>query len=296
MHDLDFTTLAKWVPDKNLLRQTFQSAACNSPATRFAASIQHLHSLITVPGFCFMAGEEWGISVVRAMNETGISNPDDKAVQQRASQIWDEYDLGGFDASRIDHFYEATGNAVTMATLPGRENTHSALHNFLKTLIVQAWGAIEVLAEELWKESLLQKPSLDTQTSWTNTERKLSGFSSRSKIANQYRFTFRQDNANILLLLDGSIFHSLAIVRNVIVHSNGVVDDDFVKDIAGYEVFPKTSPPTLLPLPELQPFKSLKQGDAIQFTGKLARDFIEPVPKLGFEIIKSIDEWLIRQP
>src|SRR5262245_39757811 len=128
MHDLKFSKLFPAVPWLRLKDHTYKSEICNETARIFGTNVQLVLTLAMVPGYAFMNGEDWEVSVIRAMKELGCNDPDDKSVQSLASKIWDEYDKGGFDQSRIKHFHEATDNAVKMASLPGRAMSHGALH------------------------------------------------------------------------------------------------------------------------------------------------------------------------
>ena len=77
----------------------YKSPVCVNTDKVFYGNMMVVQTLGMVPGYAFMNGEDWGISVVRAMNELGSLNPDDPAVQDRASKIWDDYDRAGFDES-----------------------------------------------------------------------------------------------------------------------------------------------------------------------------------------------------
>jgi hypothetical protein len=155
---------------------------------------------------------------------------------------------------------------------------HNWLHDTLKTSVIQAWAAFEVLAEDLWKAVIKARPQLEKRT---KKEKNDSGHRSRTKIANLYRFTFRINNSDILKSVDSSQMHALAIARNVLVHSNGIVDAWFNRDrqgIAELDSFPRNN------------------GDAIQFTGERVRTLVDPVTPLGFGLVKSMDEWLTAHP
>src|SRR5207249_2654074 len=128
---------------------TYAWEACTESAKIYGHNIQLMHTIAMVPGYAFMNGETWGYAVVRAMNELKSTNPDDPAVGKLASKHWDAYDLQGFDQSKINHFFEATANAERIASLPGRMWSHGALHGLLKSILIQAWTAFEVLAEDL---------------------------------------------------------------------------------------------------------------------------------------------------
>jgi len=117
----------------------------------------------------------------------------------------------------------------------------------------------------------------------SNKEKQLSGFLSRSKIANAYRYTFRKDNAAILSVVDDPAVHALGIVRNVLVHSGGKIDAMFQRD---RKVF----------LKQLSRIRGRKIDYEIKFNGDFIRFLIDPVISQGFALVKAVDEWLIRNP
>ena len=223
MHDLQFGKLFPVPPLKTLKSEVYKSSVCKTVAHLYAENIQLVHSMAMVPGYAFMNGENWGYAVDRAVWASTTANqydppvnPNDPEVQKLASKYWDKNDLRGFGKAEIAQFYEATQNAIKMACLEGRKESHGALHAQLQSLIIQAWTAYEVLAEDLWKQIIAKRPVLDTRTS---NERKQSGFRSRSKLSNLYRWTFRPDNSAILSVTDSAPVHALAIMRNVVVHA-----------------------------------------------------------------------------
>src|SRR6266478_4751790 len=150
MHDLRLRRLFPIADWGKLEEPPFKSKACSKAAAAYADNLRLVHSLSMVPGYSFMNGENWGVSIVRAMKELKASDPDNPQVAARACQIFDEYDTKPHDQSTIRHFYEATSNAAKMASLPNRIWSHGALHGLLKGIIIQAWTAYEILADDLW--------------------------------------------------------------------------------------------------------------------------------------------------
>jgi len=90
MHDLKFEELIKFKSRKPERERMFRSAACAKANAAFWENIQMIETVAMVPGYAFMNGEDWGISVVRAMTELNSTDPYEKTVQARASKIWDD--------------------------------------------------------------------------------------------------------------------------------------------------------------------------------------------------------------
>ena len=245
-----------------------------------------------IPGHAFMDGEKWRESCLLAATELQSADANDARVPARAKELFDAWRWGNDHSDKITHFMEATGNAAKMWT--GARPMHDSLHSLLQTVIIQTWIAFEVLAEDLLKRVLKRRPSLDTRLSWHGDERQQSGYRSRGKIANYYRWTFRTDNADILAVVDTSAIHALAILRNSLVHCGGLVDKDFQDDRKGFfkGVVKSKATAQRFPIPELKRIKGRAIGYRIPFTGSMVRSFVDPVVPLGFALVKAVDGWL----
>ena len=265
-------------------RANVRFTGCTRVAQAYTDNLLRVQSMTSIPGFAFMHGEDWGY----AIDAVSASLPSLK----KGSSEFSDMAKSTFDANRKKyveqdfylHYREATGNAENICCqLP---SSHSAYHALLQGIVIQAWGAFEVMAEDLWKRVIKHRPKLDTRS---KNERWLSGPRSRTKLANLYRWTFRLDNRAILRPLDSKKVHSLAIVRNVLVHSAGQIDDWFVKDR-------KNSDRLAIPKGKMRPLDCIRGtaiGYRIPFTGKLVRRLIDPVTPLGFDLVRAVDKWLV---
>lgn len=237
-------------------------------------NLLRVQSLTSIPGFAFMHGEDWGYAIVAMtqMHPNVDQNSDKFAALAKAH--FDKARLAYTRPEFYRHYGQSTQNAERICCqLP---SSNKAFHALLQSMVIQAWGAFEVMAEDLWKRAIKQRPKLDNRT---KNERRLSGHRSREKIAKLYEYTFRVDNIAILRLLRNRHLHSLAIVRNVLVHSGGAIDDWFVKDRRG--------------MTPLKCIRGKALGYKIPFTGKMVRHLIDPVTPLGFNLVRAVDKWLV---
>jgi len=180
--------------------------------------------------------------------------------------------------SSIEVFNTACHNLEVFACeLP---RLHDSLHNVLKSALIQSWTAFEVLAEDLWKAAVSERPNLESAL--TEKEKRAMGFRSRRKIRLAYQFTFKHNDVAIRSALKPSALDVLVVVRNVIVHSSGKVDDFFKRDSAG--------------LSELDHFGILPIGTAIAFDGVFVRSVIDCALPCGYALLKAIDDWLVANP
>lgn len=229
-------------------------------------------------GYAFMSGVDCQISVAEAMRQTGINEADSPAVCALASRLVIILrNNRSTDDSRAN-FEAATFNADGLSYASHLVEAKRAL---LQSMVIQAWTAFEVLAEDLWKEVTAKRPELIAGI--TKAEWKKCGFKSAPKIANAYRYTFRPDNSgNIAWIVDHTVIKALAVARNVLVHSGGRIDEMFTKQRAI--------------IPELNSIRGRKKGYLIPFTGSLVRRLVDPTTVLGFGLVRTVDEWLSANP
>lgn len=235
MYDLKLSGLFPIADWAALRARTYKSTGCIEAVSAYRENINLMNTMAMVPGYSFMNGENWGISVVRAMNELGSQNPDDPAVGLLASKIFDEYDIPpDNDGSKRKHFFEANSNAEKIASLPGRTLSHGALHGLLKSLVIQAWTAFEILSEDLWTLTTKQRPELENNI--TKKEWRECGFRSIKKLRTLYAYTFRIDSSSIQSAMTDSSVEALSLLRNVLVHLGGKTDSEFISRGTGIAV------------------------------------------------------------
>jgi hypothetical protein len=269
---------AKW---DHFAKWTYIFPGCTRAAQAYQANMERAHGILMLPGYAFMSGEQWQSCTTAAVQHFfGDARPSDEEFERRHGEMNELAAALRKEAltkippeSRTNSFRSACYNIEVFANEFPR--LRDWLHDTLKTSVIQAWTAFEVLAEDLWKYVIAERPQLDART---KDEIRLSGHRSRRKIANLYRFTFRMDNVDILNSVDNTKVHALAIARNVLVHSGGNIDTWFNKDRQG--------------IPELDCITEKDEGYAIQFSGELVRGLIDPVTPLGFGLVKSVDGWL----
>jgi hypothetical protein len=276
MHALQLDKLfpvTNWV---SISEVRYQSEACNQSAIAFTERIQEVHALSMVPGYSFMNGENWGISLVRAMKELGILNPDHPEVGKRTNKIFDEFDSEKLDDSTIAHFYEATSNAAAIASLPGRPYSHGAIESLLKSMVVQSWSAFELLSEQLLTEILKQHPHLFAEPI---LNRKYDFRSERTRLES-YKRAFNADSGILAAVLDSEI-KGHALLRHLLVHRNGYVDD---KNKIEREREPKCTE-----------WDSYQVGDRIFLDGVIVKRLLDRTTIKGFRLISACADWLKAQ-
>ena len=257
------------------------------------------NGLLMIPGQAFSGGMIWQKCIFAAGEHLFNSDePSDEhfkrkqgALSGHAASLRQKEIRQKTSEQSVTEFFNATYNIEVFAKDdPG---AHRWLHELLKSAIIHAWTAYEVLAEDLWKGVVKKRPSLDNQKGWTDKQRGNAKFQNRHGIANFYRWTFSHDNLDIISVVDNPAIHALAILRNALVHSAGKIDERFQKDREGIKVFGSS---IKINIPQLDQIRGKKEGYELKFNGAMVRSLVDPAVSLGFQLVKSVDEWLIRNP
>lgn len=105
-------------------------------------------------------------------------------------------------------------------------------------------------------------------------------FNVLDKIRKAYRRTFKDHT--ILSIINGKNpdpLDTLSFVRNVLVHSAGIADEDFV-DRAKFH-------------PD---FKQIEEKHKVRITGLVVQKIVPEAIKKAFDLIRAVDDWLIKNP
>ena len=275
----------------------FKSKACQRAYNCYVSNLARAHQLTLIPGYSFWSGSDWCEALFEAMQKTGVADSNDSRVIKRASaKFFTRYKrVKVRDAAQKLHFAKSNVEIVLSRSAKMKDS----LVGMLESLVVQTWTAYEVLAEQLMRGALKERPKLDLRDTpqWKGAKKAHSGFRSRSNIANYYRWVFETNSSEILAVVDSSAIHALGVLRNSLVHCGGTIDKQFKDDRKG---FFKGVPPAKehrataprIAIPELALVKGKELGYRIRFTGELVSAFIFPVVSLGFDLVKAVDKWL----
>jgi len=280
MHNLEFAKLFPILKWGDNAQSNYMSTACSDAARSYRANVRRVHSLGLIPGHAFLDGEGWKDACNKTESEMPGVDPNSEPFSSRAGKLFNDWWRASDQPEKERHFKEATGNADAMWSRTSLMN--EALHGLLQTIIIQAWSTFELLAEDLYKNVI--RCGFSSVSSYTDKERKQNrlGFRSRERIRKTYAFIFKIDNSNIKSILSSNFIDALALVRNVLVHTGGIIDDDFLTGA-------KT-------IPQLSDFYNLGIGKEIFLTGGWIRALVDPPIAIGFELLNSVDDWLFAHP
>lgn len=278
---LNFEAANLGQPYKQWMDRTYTFKSVSDVAKVYSANISRCIVIAMVPGGAFFEGGKWQEALAEAMNELKIFDEDDNAVCERASRIFSKKRYERTDVKENSkRVLEATRN--TEETWSHSKHFHGALHHILQLMVIQAWTAFEVMTDHLWRAATRERPSLLAKLS--NTQRGKLGFRSRKKIRESYKMTFTVDGDPIQKLLSSQTVDELALIRCVLVHSAGNVDQWFIDDSFGVTT------------PMATHYRALGIGAEIQLKGDETRRLIDPVSKIGYDLLRAVDNWLLLHP
>ena len=215
--------------------------------------------------------------------------------------------MDGTPAEKIDRLVKMTDQFETFTTQSGIHFL-TLLEGLLKSVLVQIWGAIEVMAGDLWEGALNEHPNhlaelhgKDNQPSTKTVPLSILNehqfdLSKRmgTVLKDHFRFTvldgiqsaylraFYSDGIEIEKAVKSQSLKALALTRNLLVHKAGVVDSVFLKEGSG--------------IPSLSSFCACGLKHLIFVDGETTRNLVDSAILSSESLIKSVDEWLTTHP
>jgi hypothetical protein len=175
---------------------------------------------------------------------------------------------------------------------------------WLSAQVTGIWTAFEALSEDLWEATvnthprglaelkgtkksgradedrsirldLLQKYDYDVSASMGTVLKGKYSFDTLEGIRRAYADAGFEDDQKIKDIMADRALDALALVRNLIVHSGGIIDEQFLRRKA-----------------DLPPEAIANVGDQMPMDGALVEKLTKPAIQLGWDLIVAIDEWL----
>ena len=223
MHRLKLVELSEiapwnWFPDYNALHP-----ACVRAAQGYEATIKRTHGLASCLGQAFMCGEHWMKAAIIADNIHPELDNESQEFKIECLKAFIEVAKWPNQDAYNEDFRRATHNADEHHHL--MQPVYEGFYALVQSVVVQAWGAFEVLCDDLWKDVDKAKPHL--RQAMSNGQIKELSFRSRGKIRKSYESLFKTDDSEIRAALAPTAIDALAVMRNLLVHSNGHIDDFF---------------------------------------------------------------------
>lgn len=152
------------------------------------------------------------------------------------------------------------------------ENIHPVFESLLNAMLIQAWTTYEVLVKQLLPKCIKGNPECFSLPA----DKEPFSFLSIEKIRKSYKIGF-QSSGRIQNILHDECVDSLCMIRNLLVHDSGIVNQAFLDKCA------KKHCPGWAKLP---------LGQTYQPTGFAVKSLADAMVKNGCRLIKTVDKWL----
>jgi len=180
---------------------------------------------------------------------------------------------------------------------------YAAMEGLLSSMLIGAWTAFETIAGDLWEATVNARPEQIMQTLiqrndppnkgvgksvplWVIKKYNydLSGQMGRV-LKERYTFTkldglreaYSQAFANtpIVDVVNETAIDALNLIRNVLIHKAGIIDDEFVERAAND-----------------QELRGLQKGKALPLDGQFVASKVSPVIQCAVRLFSAADDWL----
>lgn len=244
-------------------------------------NMERVNGLLMLPAYAFMSGGEWQVAV-KAVAERyfGKDMPSDEKFEEKRGEIAALANAARKSVlskrtaqSSMNVFYTACYNIEVFAADFSR--LHGWLHDIFKSAIIQSWTAFEVLAEDLncgarEKHSECFPPHVLTGKRYT--------FRRLEALCASFRRAFC-DDAHINAVVRSKEVKALALLRHLLVHKGGLVDQQFLNQCSED--------------PVVNEFSMFGLNQEIKINGGMVRSLVDPCIRRGYELIQLVNDWIM---
>ena len=290
MHQLHIEE-ACLVPDwKRLNPQRYDSFVCTDCLSVYETNMERANGILMLPGYSFMSGGHWqSCSSAVAKKILGTLNPskeefeNNREVMNAAAATARQHALSiQTPESKVKALFSACHNIEVFSYefIP----LHDWLHSVLQSAVIQAWTAFEVLAEDLHSftrqaYSMYFRPE-DYASKYY--------FQKRDKMRFSYERAFMNDSDIGAALGDRKI-DELSLLRNLIVHNRGIVDEKFRQQCEDAIQFVHSTPENTILLKE---WSNLPIQHEFMFDGLLVRSVLDGTQAAAYQLLSAVDKWV----
>jgi|GEM_PF-5554951 len=249
---------------REITREGFQKQSVKMAATIFRQNIEQAQNLVDMPGMVANAvyelGKAWSIAHVETTGKpwTGEILPKDKAddVVKRHREL---YSLAKEDPSFS--LKDSPFTLIHMGFMNPELPLGQGYQSIVKGMIVYAWGACENLMRMLYEDA---------------TGKQAKSFQSAWGLYKAFQTAFETTNPGVYDAVKNDRIRAFWLVRNVIVHSNAVIDSSFIKDSEA--------------VTGLDEFRSLGIGKPIPLTSPIVSRLVNSFHDAVWDVIREFDQ------
>jgi hypothetical protein len=277
MRDFKFLQAAEIKPVSDAYKPS--ERCCAAALNTFRSNI-HLTalSITTLPAFIFWTAGEWISACTRAKTQIVGDNASDAVINSQFIKIHNraqELMAVSMRTTREQQVQRLVGFTTMFEQFAAQAGPYAEVQVeiLIKHIAIQSWTAFETLTEDLVMEAVGAYPSL-----FANVPKDKLVFASKDRIRVAYKVAFPIDNTSILKLTDDSAIDALALIRNLLIHSAGIVDQKFLTEAGKYQTMRK--------------YRGLKIGATFPLDGAIVRSLVDGIVDNGIELVKAVDGWI----
>lgn len=185
--------------------------------------------------------------------------------------------------AQFDHLYNETGSKEIAAgydfdralerfegLIPTDPDMDKAVYATFSSQLIAMWTTFETLSADLWltllkcKPDAVEKPQRHSHQSLRKIQDAFGALSPRSE--------------KIDAVLAETALRRLSLVRNVLLHRAGQIDQEFLDGAA-----------------RIKWLLADQLGQPIQLDGRRVRELVNPAIGIGVSLIRAVDEWIISE-
>ena len=252
-----------------------------------------------------MTGEGWGEAVIKARTELNLSEDADTIeLATKAKEIYWLTRGKLSDDQRLEKFKEATSNAEVMNSVIAQIG--ESLHSVVRSVLVQAWTAFEVMAGDLWEGALnehphvlaglheksnsnrevplwvLQKHNFDLSNVMGTILKEKFNFTVLADIRKAYLSAFSKKGLSVKTAIENDALDALSLLRNLLVHKAGMIDETFLRQAEK--------------IPSLKYICSCGEGVLAPLDGVSVAEFMGNAVVCAYDLIQAVDNWISSHP
>jgi hypothetical protein len=292
--------------------ETFQGARKLPPlkttelekvANAFFRNITRVCALILFPP----AGIRIGVQVERLeravrSKRSGLTREEVAIEVTEGLREWGRQELNVLATNQSEYEAGMRRDLAQSFGVLGLVNMDDGVQAWMAAQITGTWTAFEAMAEDLWeaalntkphglaelkgkkqgtkedrfvKLTLLQKYRYDLSHSMGTVLKGRYSFDNLVEIRKAYEEAFPPAAQAIHTAINDRALDVISLVRNVLVHSGGIIDEEYLCRAA-----------------HLPPEATGPLGSPIRLNGELVAKIAGPVLKIGPDLINAVDEWI----
>ena len=261
--------------DDNALRWN----ATRIAVTAFRSNMERAARMLEVPSYAALSAEFHRIAIehvcghIPTTADLPLIRANGNAIQRKFADL-----MNGDRDSLVNAMVHLTKNLDAFV-----ENTPAVrpiFSSFLGSVLVQAWTTFECLIRQVIQQSILQHPQCFPFLDIAQREKFTGGtFQKLDTIRSSYQAAFRKAS-RVCNPINEQCVAALYYARNLLVHSSGIVDNQFRERCSRNG---------------LTEWAELPVGSTLEITGCTIESHVNANQRCGYNLLRAVDDWLTEQ-